>query len=52
VGADGEGRDVKESGLKSVSGGDNADVVGRGLEWEDRREDGAGREEGLVGRVL
>ena len=52
MGTDGERRDVKEAGLEGVGGGDDTGVVGRGLEWEDRREDGAGREEVLVGRVL
>jgi len=52
VSADGEGRNVEEAGLKGVSGGDDTDMVRRGLEWEDRGKDGAGREEVLVGRVL
>ena len=52
MGADGEGWDVEESGLESVSRGDNADVVGRGLKREDRGKDGAGREEVLVGGVF
>ena len=52
VSTDGEGRDVKEVGLEEVSGGDGAAVVGRDLEWEDRGEDGVGREEFLVGGVL
>ena len=52
MGTDSEGRDVKETGLEGVGGGDDTGVVGRGLEWEDRRKDGAGSEEVLVGGVL
>ena len=52
VSTDGQGRDVKKTGLEEVSGGDGAAVVGRDLEREDGREDGVGHEEFLVGRVL
>jgi len=52
MGADGDGRNVKKAGLESVSGGNETDVVRGGLKREDRREDGAGREEVLVGGVF
>ena len=52
MGTDSERWDVKEAGLEGVGGGDDTSVVGRGLEWEDRRKDGAGSEEVLVGGVL
>ena len=52
VGTDGQGRDVKKTGLEEVSGGDGAAVVGWDFKRKDRGEDGVGREEFLVGGVL
>ena len=52
VSTDGEGQDVKDAGLEEVSGGDGATVVGWDFKRKDRREDGVGREEFLVGGVL
>ena len=52
MGADGDGRDVEETSLEGVSGGDDTGVVRGGLEGENRGEDGAGSEEVLVGGVL
>jgi hypothetical protein len=52
MGTDSEGRDIEKAGLEGVGGGDDTCVVGRGLKWEDRRKDGAGSEEILVGGVL
>ena len=52
MGADSEGRDAEKAGLEGVGWSDNTSVVRGGLEGEDRRKNGAGSEEVLVGGVL
>jgi len=52
MGADREGRDVKEAGLEGVGGGDGSGVVRGGLKREDRGKGGESGKEVLVGWVL